>query len=80
MLVHFPIALFLAGVGFDFFGQWRKKRALAAVAYYDLASSGRVVGSSRGNGHYWRGAGNWKVSGSKGYCFSIWGWDSYQPS
>jgi uncharacterized membrane protein len=36
VLVHFPIALFLAGVGFDLFGQWRKKRMLAAVAYYDL--------------------------------------------
>ena len=36
VLVHFPIALFLVGVGFDFFGQWRKKRTLAAVAYYDL--------------------------------------------
>ncbi len=36
VLVHFPIALFLFGVGFDLFGQWRKKRMLAAVAYYDL--------------------------------------------
>jgi uncharacterized membrane protein len=36
VLVHFPIALFLAGVAFDFFGQWRKKSTLAAVAYYDL--------------------------------------------
>lgn len=36
VLVHFPIALFLAGVGFDFFGQWKRERTLAAVAYYDL--------------------------------------------
>ena len=36
VLVHFPIALFLTGVGFDFFGQWKKKRMFAAVAYYDL--------------------------------------------
>lgn len=36
VLVHFPIALFFAGVGFDFFGQWSKKHLLAAVAYYDL--------------------------------------------
>ena len=36
VLVHFPIALFLVGVGFDFFGQWKKTRVLAAVAYYDL--------------------------------------------
>ena len=36
VLVHFPIALFLVGVGFDFFGQWGKKGVFAAVAYYDL--------------------------------------------
>jgi uncharacterized membrane protein len=36
VLVHFPIALFLTGVGFDFFGQWKKKPMFAAVAYYDL--------------------------------------------
>ena len=36
VLVHFPIALFLVGVAFDFLGQWRKTRVLAAAAYYDL--------------------------------------------
>jgi uncharacterized membrane protein len=36
VLVHFPIALFLVGVGFDFFSERREESALAAVAYYDL--------------------------------------------
>ncbi len=36
VLVHFPIALFLVGVGFDFFGLWKKTRVLADAAYYDL--------------------------------------------
>jgi len=36
VLVHLPIALFLAAVGFDFAGQWTKKPALAAVARYNL--------------------------------------------
>jgi uncharacterized membrane protein len=36
VLVHFPIALFLVGVGFDLFGQWKKTSVLAAAAYYDL--------------------------------------------
>ncbi|MGB7552961.1 MAG: DUF2231 domain-containing protein [Candidatus Korobacteraceae bacterium] len=36
VLVHFPIGLFLAGVGFDFLSYWKKNRTLAAVAYYDL--------------------------------------------
>jgi uncharacterized membrane protein len=36
VLVHFPIALFIAGVVFDFLAQSTKRRALAAVAYYNL--------------------------------------------
>jgi uncharacterized membrane protein len=36
VLVHFPIALFIAGVAFDLIGRWRQKAALAAAAYYNL--------------------------------------------
>jgi uncharacterized membrane protein len=36
VLIHFPIALFIAGVFFDVFGQWRRKRGLATAAYYNL--------------------------------------------
>jgi uncharacterized membrane protein len=36
VLIHFPIALFLTGAMFDFFGQWTKNRTMAAVAYYNL--------------------------------------------
>jgi len=36
VLIHFPIALFIAGVIFDFLAQGAKRRALAAVAYYNL--------------------------------------------
>lgn len=36
VLIHFPIALFIAGVVFDFLAQSTKRRALAAVAYYNL--------------------------------------------
>jgi uncharacterized membrane protein len=36
VLVHFPIALCLVGVAFDFVAQWRKSRVLEEVAYYDL--------------------------------------------
>ena len=35
VLVHFPIALFIIGVLFDFLAQWKKQRQLAAVAYYN---------------------------------------------
>lgn len=35
-LVHFPIALFMAGAAFDAAAQWTKRRALADAAYYNL--------------------------------------------
>jgi uncharacterized membrane protein len=36
VLIHFPIALFIAGVIFDFLAQRAKWRALAEVAFYNL--------------------------------------------
>jgi len=36
VLIHFPIALFIIGVLFDFLAQWRRQRLLAAAAYYNL--------------------------------------------
>jgi uncharacterized membrane protein len=37
VLVHFPIALCIAGVAFDFLGQWTKRATYATVAYCNLA-------------------------------------------
>ncbi|HVP42810.1 MAG TPA: DUF2231 domain-containing protein [Terriglobales bacterium] len=39
VLIHFPIALFLVGVGFDFVAQRTKDQALAAIAYYNLLAA-----------------------------------------
>jgi uncharacterized membrane protein len=36
VLIHFPIALFLAGVAFDCVAQWTRNAILAAAAYYNL--------------------------------------------
>ena len=36
VLIHFPTALFLTSVMFDFIAHWTKNRLLAAVAYYNL--------------------------------------------
>ena len=36
VLIHFPIALFIAGAAFDFLGQWTKRRALASVACWNF--------------------------------------------
>jgi uncharacterized membrane protein len=35
-LIHFPIALFIAGVAFDLIAQWTKRRGLLDTAYYNL--------------------------------------------
>jgi uncharacterized membrane protein len=36
VLIHFPIALFLAAVAFDLVAQWTKRPGLAHSAYYNL--------------------------------------------
>ena len=36
VLIHFPIALFLVSVAFDFVAQWKRNAVLATVAYYNL--------------------------------------------
>jgi uncharacterized membrane protein len=36
VLIHFPIALFMAAVVFDYLAQWTNNRALAAAAYLNL--------------------------------------------
>jgi uncharacterized membrane protein len=36
VLIHFPIALFIAGVSLDFAAQWTKRQALGFAAYTNL--------------------------------------------
>jgi uncharacterized membrane protein len=36
VLIHFPIALFITAVAFDFIAQWTKRRGLEDAAYYNL--------------------------------------------
>ena len=36
VLIHFPIALYVVAVGFDFVRQWTKNQVFAAVAYFNL--------------------------------------------
>ncbi len=39
VLIHFPIALFLAAVAFDLIAAWTKRRGLADAAYYNLLAA-----------------------------------------
>ena len=36
VLIHFPIALFIAAVGFDLAARWTRRREFADAAYYNL--------------------------------------------
>ena len=36
VLIHFPVALFITAVAFDYLGQWTKNRTLAAAASFNL--------------------------------------------
>src|ERR1700733_10734111 len=36
VLIHFPIALFIAAVAFDYLAWWTKNQSLAAAAYFNL--------------------------------------------
>jgi uncharacterized membrane protein len=36
VLIHFPIALFISAVAFDFIAQWTQRRSLSHAAYYNL--------------------------------------------
>ena len=37
VLIHFPIALFLAGVALDFAASWTRRKDLAMAAYFNLS-------------------------------------------
>jgi len=43
VLIHFPIALFIAGVAFDFLAQRTKRQFLAAAAYCNLLAAAVVT-------------------------------------
>jgi uncharacterized membrane protein len=39
VLIHFPIALYVAAVAFDFIAQWTKRHGLSDAAYYNLLAA-----------------------------------------
>jgi len=43
VLIHFPIALFIAGVAFDFMAQWTKRQFFVAAAYCNLVAAAVVT-------------------------------------
>ena len=56
VIIHFPIALFIASVVFELLAVWRKQPLFATVAYYNLLGAALTLplaiatGLERGNG------------------------------
>jgi uncharacterized membrane protein len=62
VLIHFPIALFMVSVAFDFAAQWKRNATLATAAYFNLTiaafASLPVVASGLG-------AWQWQLAGQR---------------
>ena len=50
VLIHFPIALFIAAAGFDFIAQWTRRRGFADAAYYNLVLASIATVPALGTG------------------------------
>jgi uncharacterized membrane protein len=62
VLIHFPIALFITSVAFDFIAQWTKNRLLAAAVYYNLFAAAISVWPVLATGLL---AWQWQLEGQK---------------
>jgi uncharacterized membrane protein len=62
VIVHFPIALFIASAVFDLLAVWRKQPILAAVAYFNLVGAAMTVplAVATGLGAWW-----WQLEGTR---------------
>ena len=61
VIIHFPIALFIASVVFELLALWRKQPVLAAVAYYNLLGAAITVPLAIATGI---GAWRWQLEGA----------------
>jgi uncharacterized membrane protein len=61
VIVHFPIALFIASVVFDVLAIWRKRPILATVAYFNLVGAAITVPFAIATG---LGAWQWQLEGA----------------
>jgi uncharacterized membrane protein len=61
IIIHFPIALFIASVVFDLLAVWRKQPMFAAVAYYNLLGAALTIPIAIATG---LGAWQWQLEGA----------------
>ena len=61
VIIHFPIALFIASVLFEFLAIWRKNPVFASVAYYNLVGAAISLPFAIATG---LGAWRWQLEGA----------------
>src|SRR6266566_5041543 len=61
VIIHFPIALFIASAVFELLAVWRKQPVLASVAYYNLIGAALTVPLAIATG---LGAWRWQLEGA----------------
>ena len=61
VIVHFPIALFIANVAFDILAIWRKQPILATVGYFNLVGAAISIPLAIATG---LGAWQWQLAGA----------------
>ena len=61
VMIHFPIALFIASVVFDILAIWRKRPILATVAYFNLVGAAITIPLAIATG---LGAWQWQLEGA----------------
>ena len=61
VIIHFPIALFIASVVFEVMAAWRKQPVLASVAYYNLLGAALTIPFAIATG---LGAWQWQREGA----------------
>jgi uncharacterized membrane protein len=61
VIVHFPIALFIASVVFDILAIWRKQPILATVSYFNLVGAAITIPLAIATG---LGAWQWQLEGA----------------
>jgi uncharacterized membrane protein len=62
VIVHFPIALFIASAVFDILAIWRKQPVFAAVAYFNLVGAAMTIPLAIATG---LGAWRWQLEGAR---------------
>lgn len=61
VVIHFPIALFITSVAFEFLAIWRKNPVFASVAYYNLVGAAITLPFAIATGI---GAWRWQLEGA----------------